>query len=547
MSMRLTTVLCSISLMAPAAEGADWPQWGGSSERNMVSLERSLPEWFAPGSKNPRGKGIDLGTTQNVAWTARLGTQCHSSPVIAGGRVYIGCNDAWLEDGRYRSSGGGLLLCLDEKTGKVLWRLPIPKLAWFERWDKYSGFKWPIGICSTPTVDGDRLYVISNRGEVLCLDVRGQANGNDGPFRDEGPYTAGPDKSAVEIQSGDADIVWRFDMASQLEIFPHDALCCGIVVCGDVLYAATGNGVADQETPRPLAPSLIALDKRTGRLVGYDEAKIGTGVWHGQWSSPSLSRVKGRNLVFYGGGDGRCYAFEALAAVPAEPQPLQTIWQYDCNPPHYRFRDGKPIDYWDGAVDYGDANDNDGQYVGPSEIIGTPVCYKERVYVTIGQDPTHGRGRGALHCIDATQTGDISTSGRIWCCEQIERSLATVSIADGLLYVADLSGCIRCLDAATGYCHWLHKTKAETWASTLVADGKVFLPTRKHLWVLAAGKVKRVLAKIPMGSPVWCNVAAANGALYVASQKHLWAVRQLGAKTPPLLTGTTSAHGSTVE
>jgi len=467
--------------------------------------------------------------------------------VIANGRVFIGCNDSSLDDPRYVSNGGGLLICLDEKSGKPLWQLPVPKLAWFERWDKYSGFKWPIGICSTPTVDGERLYVVSNRGEVLCLDVRGQANGNDGPFQDEGQYTVGPDKPAVAITAGDADILWRFDMATQLDIFPHDAMSSGILVCGDLLYVATGNGVADDDTPRPLAPSLIALDKRTGRLAGYDEAKIGTRIWHGQWSSPSLGRVNGRNLVFYGGGDGICYAFEALDAVPREPQALKTVWQFDCNPPYYRFKDGKPIDYWEGSVDVGDANDNDGTYVGPSEIIGTPVCYQNRVYVAIGQDPTHGRGRGVLQCIDATQSGDISSSGRIWSCEDVERTVSTVSIAGGLVYVADLSGRVRCLDATTGYCYWFYDTKAETWASSFVADGKVYLPTRKHLWVLAAGKTKRVIAKIPMGSPVWCNVVAANGTLYVASSRRLWAVRQLGAKTPPLLTGVAPPHATTVE
>jgi len=549
MPFRSTALICVTVFLLPVArvEGADWPQWGGSSSRNMVSSEHNLPDWFAPGSKSPRGRRIDMATTQNVVWTALLGTQCYTSPVIANGRVYIACNDAAIDDPRLQSTGGGLLICLAEKTGKPLWQLPVPKLAWFERWDKYSGFKWPIGICSTPTVEGDRLYFVSNRGEVLCLDVQGQANGNDGPFRDEGQYMVGPDKPPVPIAPTDADIVWRFDMATQLDIFPHDAMCCGIVVCGDVLYVTTANGVANHETPRPLAPSLIALDKRTGRLVGYDEAKIGTRIWHGQWSSPSLGRVKDRNLVFLGGGDGRCYAFEALGEVPQKAQPLKLVWQFDCNPARYRFKDGKEIDYWDGAVDYDDANQNDGTYVGPSEIIATPVCYKDRVYVAIGQDPSHGRGRGALQCIDATKTGDITQTGRVWTCEDVERTLSTVSIVDGLLYVADLSGRIRCLDAATGTCYWSHDTKAETWASTIVADGKLYLPTRKHLWVLATGKVKRVIAKIPMGSPVWSNVSIANGTLYVASQKHLWAARQLGARTPPMLTGTSTSKGVSVE
>ena len=168
----------------------------------------------------------------------------------------------------------------------------------------------------------------------------------------------------------------------------------------------------------------------------------------------------------------------------------------DCNPLQYRFRDGKPIDYWSGdARSTSSANKNDGQFIGPSEIIATPVFYKNRVYVAIGQDPMHGRGHGMLNCIDATKTGDISKAGKIWTFDKLDRSLSTVSIADGLLYIADLPGRLYCLDAETGECYWIHDTKQQVWGSTLVADGKVYLGTRKALWVFAAGKEERVLIR----------------------------------------------------
>jgi hypothetical protein len=56
-------------------------------------------------------------------------------------------------------------------------------------------------------------------------------------------------------------------------------------------------------------------------------------------------------------------------------------------------------------------NKNDGTYAGVAEIIGTQVFYHDRVYVAIGRDAAMGRGRDALHCIDATKAGDISRSG----------------------------------------------------------------------------------------------------------------------------------------
>jgi outer membrane protein assembly factor BamB len=199
---------------------------------------------------------------------------------------------------------------------------------------------------------------------------------------------------------------------------------------------------------------------------------------------------------------------------------------------------------------------NDGTFVGMSEIIATPVFYRNRVYVAIGRDPEHGRGRGALWCLDAgrvqgsgfgvqgtgargqgpgareevardAETLDGSPTGlrAIWCYKGLDRTLSTVSIADGLLYVADVAGRLHCLDADTGRCLWVHETKAKIWGSTLVADGKVYLPTEKHLWVFAAGRDKRVLSQMSLGAPVWATPIAANGVLYVASTRCLWAVR----------------------
>ena len=140
---------------------ADWPQWGGSNTRNMAADEKDLPVVFEPGKKQSDGSGIDLRTTCNVRWVARLGTENYSSPVVADGKVFIGTNDACLTDPRYRPTGGGLLLCLDEATGKPLWQLPVPKLREGRRSTDYD--EMDLGICSTPTVEGNRVYVVTNR------------------------------------------------------------------------------------------------------------------------------------------------------------------------------------------------------------------------------------------------------------------------------------------------------------------------------------------------------------------------------------------------
>ena len=90
MLARRTSVCCLAVLFLmralTAAVGADWPQWGGCDARNMVSAEKGLPDSFEPGKKSPSGGGIDPATTQNVKWTARLGSAAYGNPTVAGGR-----------------------------------------------------------------------------------------------------------------------------------------------------------------------------------------------------------------------------------------------------------------------------------------------------------------------------------------------------------------------------------------------------------------------------------------------------------------------------
>ena len=528
----LIALAMACSLVALAE---DWPTWGGGACRNMVSTEKGLPASFVPGEKMADGSGIDLATTKNVRWVARLGNETYATPIVAGGRVYIGTNDARIGDPKYKSTEGGLLLCLDEATGKVLWRLVMPKL---EKKHKSSQFdEMDLGLCSSVTVEGQRVYLVTSRNEVVCLDVEGMANGNDGPMTDEGQYTVGPGRTPVKPGPTDADILWCFDIIDKIRVWPHDATNSSILVHGDFLYVCTGNGVDGEKCPDPLSPSLIVLDKKTGRLVGFDDEKICTRVFHGQWSSPSLAMVGGRAQVLYGAGDGFCYAFEPLARIADRPQPLKKIWQFQCNLPHHLVRDGKPINYWDGDKREKRGNNDDGKYVGPNEIIATPVCYNDRVYVATGQDPVHGRAKGTLSCIDATQKGDVSKSARIWTYDKIDRSMSTVAICDGLLYIADRPGVIHCLDARTGACYWTYDTKSEIWGSPLVADGKVYIGSRKSLFVLAAGKERKLLTKIRVGSPVWASPVAANGTLYIASMNYLWAVEDPARRNVTMLGG----------
>lgn len=518
------------------SRGADWPSWGGNDPgRNFYSPAKGIPDTFNPGQAKAGTEDIDVATTKGVRWVAKLGSTTYGTPVIAGGKVYIGTNNESPRDKRHVGDRS-CLYCFDEKSGDFLWQLVVPKL----KSGKVNDWEF-LGLLSTPTVVGNRIYLVTTRCEVLCLDTEGMTNGNDGPYLDEAKYVSlDTGKPPVEPGKTDADIIWRYDMIDELGAFPHNGSNCSIIVVGDVLYVCTSNGQdwTHVNVPSPNSPSFIALDAKTGKLLGEDNAGIGPRIFHGQWTSPSTGVVNGKRLVFFGGGDGVCYALDAepkkgdgSPIVPVLPGAefkreeetdssyLKKVWWADLNPPEYKEKNGKPIKY--PAAD------------GVSEINATPVFYKNRVYIATGQDPEHGEGVGHLVCLDATKTGDITKTGVIWSFQGIKRSISTVSIdpATGLLFIGDFSGFVYCLDAETGKLYWVHDAKAHIWGSTMVVDGKVFFGDEGgDLTILAADKTKKVLNKVELGAAIDSTPVVANGVLYVATQTHLFAV---GAQAQP--------------
>jgi outer membrane protein assembly factor BamB len=495
-----------IAVLCGPALAADWPQWGGTPSKNMVAPADAtgLPE-SAKIEMGSDGAAVDAAKSQNVKWVAAIGNQTYGNPTVAGGRVYVGTNNDQPRDPN-RQGDRGILMCFDEQTGKFLWQLATPKLSAGQVVDFEA-----VGLCSSPAVEGDRVYLITNRCEVLCLDAKGMANGNGGPFQDEAKYLARDGEPPSEPGPLDADILWRYDMYDELGVFPHQQTAGSVLLAGDRVYTTTANGVdwTRTHTPAPDAPALICLDKHTGKLLGEERSGISSRTFHCNWSSPSFGKAGGRDMVVFGGGDGFCYAFE--------PEPvdgvLKEIWRFDCNPPQYKVnpKTNKPIKH--------------GNSKGFSEICATPVIHDGNVYIATGQDPEAGDGVGNLSCIDATKTGDITATGKVWSYDQIGRSLSSVSVSGGLVYAADYAGQVRCLDAATGEEKWAHDTEGRVWGSTLVADGKVYVGTEERmLHVFTAGPEDKKIGEIELDGPVYSTPVVANGVLFVTSDKTLYAL-----------------------
>ena len=116
-------------------------------------------------------------------------------------------------------------------------------------------------------------------------------------------------------------------MIKELNVFPHKLPNCSPLIAGDLLFVTTGNGAdgegAEAKPPHPEAPSFIAVNKLTGKVVWKDNSP-GDKIMLGQWSNPAYAVVNGKAQVIFGGGDGWLRGFE--------PETGKPIWKFDCNP-----------------------------------------------------------------------------------------------------------------------------------------------------------------------------------------------------------------------
>jgi outer membrane protein assembly factor BamB len=130
-------ILLAVLIFPAISLAADWPHWLGPN-RNGSSPEKGLlTTWPKAGPK--------------VLWKVP-GGDGYSTIAVAGGKAYT-----LVQRGKEE-----LAICLDVKDGKELWKMPIaPSFK-----NQYGN-----GPRSTPTIEGDRVYVQSVSGPLVCLEA----------------------------------------------------------------------------------------------------------------------------------------------------------------------------------------------------------------------------------------------------------------------------------------------------------------------------------------------------------------------------------------
>ncbi len=469
--------LTTLAAFASDPANGDWPMWGGTPDRNMVSSMKGLPTSW------------DVKAKKNIKWVAELGSQTYGNPVVSGGIVFVGTNNEAAKDPAIKGDKG-VLMAFRESDGQFLWQAVHDKLAQGRAND------WPYqGICSSPLVENGIVYYVSNRGELMAVDAQGfRDNGeNDGPFKEE-----------KQTRETDADILWRYDMMEELGVQQHNMANSSPVVYENLIFISTSNGQDESHVnvPSPKAPSIIAIDKTTGKLA-WEHNPVGERILHGQWSSPAVGKVGDTVQVAMGQGDGWVRGYEAKTG--------KLLWQFDLNPKKSVWQSTR------------------------NEVISTPIFHENVVYIANGQDPEHGEGPGHLYAIDATKRGDISAvtpedkpnpnSGQIWHYDKIRRSISTGALHGGILYYSDFSGFLHALDAKTGKPHWTYDMFAAIWGSPMVIDGKVYLGDEDgDVAVLETGPKQKLIAENNMGSSVYSTAVPANGTLFITNRNQLFAI-----------------------
>ena len=455
---------------------SDAPLFGGTPARNMVNLvDKDIPiDW-----------SVEEGKGKNIKWSVPLGDKSYGGPVIADGKVYVGTNNRRPRDPKVKGSRA-ILMCFDEATGKFLWQIAHEIPAEVTSMDALNE-----GLCSTPAVEGGMIYYVTPGCEVVAADTTGK-------------------------------VQWTYNMNKEDKVFPYHLANCSPLVAGDLVMVVTGNGTDEEgKIHTPEAPSFIAINKKTGKAM-WKSNLPGKRIIEGQFSNPTLATVDGKQQVIMPGGDGVLYSFEAETG--------KLVWKCDCVP--VRVKPGsRALDLY---------------------FVATPVVVDNRLYVAMGVAPmnAHTPPHSQFLCLDVTKKGDVSfksydakdpknkDSALVWAFggpfdpppekgRQVKfgTSISTAAVHDGLVYIAEETGYMHCLDAKTGQRYWEHDFRATVWGSPYWVDGKVYIGTDDgEVIIFQHGKDRKVLATVSVDAAVHTTPVVANGVLYVQTRSHLYAI-----------------------
>ena len=454
------SVTSSAPTSNPVIVAGDWAQWGGNSLRNNVPIGKGIPIEWEVGDFDRKTGEWDSSSALNIKWTARVGSQTYGNPVVSGGRVFVGTNNSAGYLKRYGPRVDlGCLICFDEATGEFLWQHSSEKLPTGRVHD------WPLqGICCAPLVEGNRLWFVSSRGEVVCLDSEGYYDGEDDGDLKKGmarlfDIRQGADPKTDAVAPAIADLKKGAVNDMLKEAFAK----AGMELPAEVTVSEAADGKGWQvaakigESQRQIVIKQIGPKLSAFKVVTPDDKNEADEIWKydmmgslkvSQHNMCACSVTAFGDVLFVNTSNGLDESHINLPQ-PAAPSfvamnkntgevywtdksPGANILHGQWSSPAVGILDGVPQAIFAGGdgwvysfrADAGkdgnpellwkfDANPKVsvwklGGRGTRNNIIATPVIHEGRVYVAVGQDPEHGEGEGHLWCLDPTKRGDVS-------------------------------------------------------------------------------------------------------------------------------------------
>lgn len=425
-----------------------------------------------------------------VQWSAAIGTSAGPMTVNSG-RVFVGTTPS-------RQSGlvvdHGIMACFQDRDGRLLWQVGHDRLP-----SRVHDMPTQ-AIKSQAAVDGDRAYYVSNRGELVCLQL---------PIRI--PQDAPPE--GEPLPNEDIRPLWTLDMVTELGVLKRDAGDIGNPTCsplvGDKLvYCLTGHGSTFgnehlfETTPVPPAPSFVAVDKLTGALV-WSSAAPGDGIPYGQWASPVAIQVKGITQVIFPGGDGVLYGFHPLTG--------KLEWSLDCNSPTrtpwtLRSRGTRCL------------------------FVSRPTVVDGILYAALGQDlETPVDFAAPVVAVDLRPIGRREQPTLLWTHEdsKLGQMLGEVRFAENRLYGVSCSGKLVVLNAKTGEELWRTRIgeSSAMFGAPCLTDKYILVNTDSELQVFTLSDRPRCLARYFFSKTVENSPVVREGTVYVTTRGHVWALK----------------------
>lgn len=448
---------------------------------------------------NKRPATIAVGeTSTRIRWRAKVGNR--TGPMtISGDRIVVGTNLSGLgESVSIEERSGGAVLCIDSHDGQLVWQ------ARHTRLDLAGSDRMFQGVRSKAAIDGDRVYYVSNRGELVCVDLNGFRDGeNDGPYSSE-----------ARTEIADADIVWKLDMVTQLNVAKMDGEGDGNptsspVVYGDAVFAVTGNGCAflignqqgDGFVPRPDASSFIAADKRTGKVLWSKAVPSEDLVY--SWSSPVKAEYNGLVRIVFPGGDGRLYAID--------PGTLEIGWIVDCNSPS--------ATRWNRAA-RGSRN----------FFVATPTVVENLLYVGLNHDTEADPLDAPLYAIDmAVAERDVASAIK-WTFRSkgwVGTRSSVVVDRQHVYAVSEMSQTLLAIDCGNGQEAWRYTgldSPVGCFGSPAIHNDLLYVPSLSHIDVFQLSNARQPIRRYAFGTQLNGTPQFVGDVMYVTTDASLLAI-----------------------